>query len=385
MKIRKIASVGIAGGILAGLVAVAAPANADPVAAGYSLVGSDTIQDIANALVNGTTVTGVGVRVVSGGLSIGSFNAFGSPTIQPHALSPFFTRPGGSGAGIQALTASINNTPYGGSIDASTGNSIGIGGLVDIARSSAGPSSGTGTSADLLTFVPFARDLVEYAYRVDATADPTCATALSALTKAQLTAIYSAATPTTIAGCATAITPRLPQSASGTRKFFDGAIGVNNTTPGAAVPANDNTPNGPQENTGGQINNYEIIPFSAASWIAQSTGAAPNTIGTLDPNLHLGAVNGVVAISGTGTAMQGVPAAFNDTTFGRDTYLVVKTSRITSGSSDYDAALAALVNPTANSGSLTTFAHTTAGQVGSVKLKFGFQQPSTTNVKYGNS
>jgi hypothetical protein len=384
MQIRKIATIGIAGGLMAGLVAVATPATADPVAAGYSLVGSDTIQDVANALVNGTSVTGASVRISAGGYSLGSFNAFGSPTIQPKAGSPFFTRPSGSGQGILALTASINNAPYGGSTNAATGASTGIGGVVDIARSSAGPSTGTGTSADLLTFVPFARDLVEYAYRVDASADPTCPAALSTLSAAQLSAIYLASTPTTISGCAQPITPRLPQSGSGTRKFFTGAIGVSNTTPGAAVPAGDNALTGPQENTGGQISDYQIIPFSAASWIAQSTGAAPNTI-TSDPKLQLGAINGTVAISGSGLSMQGVPAAFNDGTFGRDTYLVVKTSRITSGSSDYDAALAALVNPTSASGSLTSFAHTLPTQVGSVKLKFGFQQPSTTNVKYGNS
>lgn len=368
MKVRKIASIGIATGVLAGLVAVATPATADPTAEGYVAVGSDTLQDSMNALVNGTSVTGADVRVAANGVHLGSFDAFGSAKIRTKFSGGYFTRPGGSGAGVNALLASINGTPL---------NGENLTGQVDIARSSSAPTTPNPNGA--IVYVPFARDAVAYAYRVPA-GDTACATALGGLTKAQLTALYSAATPDTTLCAGHSITPRLPQSNSGTRKFFTGAIGVSNTTPGAAVPTGDNQPTGPQENTGGQISDYQIIPFSAASWIAQSNGAAPNTIAS-DANLHLGAINGNLAYSVNGDgSLSPVAAAYNDTTFGRDTYLVVEYARVNPASPTYDPALATLVDSTKGVNSLVSF-NALATQPGAVKAKFGFRPPSTTAVQ----
>ena len=372
MKIRKIASIGLAAGLLAGLVAVASPASADPITSGYAAVGSDTLQDSVNALVNGTSVTGASVRVTANGVALGSFDAFGSAKIRTKSSGGYFTRPGGSGAGVNALLASMNGTLLNGET---------LTGQVDIARSSAKPA--TPDVNGVLLFVPFARDLVEYAYRVPAS-DTTCAATLGGLTKAQLTALYSAATPDTTLCPGQTITPRLPQSASGTRKFFTGAIGVSNTTPGAAVPAGDNLATGPQENTGGQIADYQIIPFSAASWIAQSNGAAPNTIAA-DTNLHLGAINGTPAYTGTGSNLVASAAAYADTTFGRDTFLVAEYARVNSADPKYDAALATLLDATKGNSSLTSFATALAGQPGSVKAKFGFLAPSTSVAQRSNS
>lgn len=369
MKVRKLASVGIATGLLAGLVAVATPASADPVTGGYAIVGSDTLQDSMNALVNGTSVTGANVRVAANGVNLGSFDAFGGAKIRTKVTGGYFTRPGGSGAGVNALLASINGTPL---------NGESLTGQVDIARSSSGPAAVNVNGA--IVYVPFARDAVAYAYQVPAT-DTACATALSSLTAAQLTAIYNAATPNTTL-CSTAITPRLPQSNSGTRKFFLKALGV--TTVGAAVPATDNQPTGQQENTGGQISDYQIIPFSAASWIAQSNGAAPNTIGAF-PTLKLGAVNGQLAYSGTGSNLSPVAAAYSDTTFGRDTYLVVEYARVNSADPKYDPALATLVDPSKGANSLVSFVTALAGQPGAVKAKFGFMAPSTTTPTRADS
>jgi len=159
---------------------------------------------------------------------------------------------------------------------------------------------------------------------------------------------------------------------------------VSNTTPGAAVPAGDNLPTGPQENTGGQIADYQIIPFSAASWIAQSDGAAPNTIAA-DTNLHLGAVNGTAAYTGTGSSLVPSAAAYADTTFGRDTFLVVEYARVNPADSKYDAALATLVDPTQASASLVSFGTALPSQPGSVKKKFGFLAPSTSVAQRANS
>ena len=189
MKFRKISSIGVAAGLLITGVALALPASADPVSPGYAAVGSDTLQDSMNALTNGTTVTGSSVRVGAAGNFLGNFDAFGSANIQTKAGAAFIVRPSGSGAGIDALRLSI-----------SSGS-----GLVDIARSSSGP--GTNANANgILLYVPYARDAVAYAYNGDAAA-------LGNLTKAQLTQIYSANTPTTINGVV--VKPRLPQSASG--------------------------------------------------------------------------------------------------------------------------------------------------------------------------
>lgn len=369
MHIRKIAALGVAAGIATGLVAAAVPASADPVTDGYAVVGSDTLQDSMNALVNGTAVTGATVRVSANGATLGSYDAFGAAKIRTKTTGGYFTRPGGSGAGISALLASINGTTLNGET---------LTGQVDIARSSSGPAVVNVNGA--LVFVPFARDAVAYAYQVPTT-DTACATALGSLTQAQLNALYNAATPNTTL-CSSPVTPRLPQSNSGTRKFFLKAIGV--TTVGAAVPSTDNQPTGPQENTGGQISDYQLIPFSAGSWIAQSNGAAPNTIAAY-PTLKLGAVNGQLAYSGTGSNLSPVAATYADTTFGRDTYLVVEYARVNATDPKYDAALAALVDPTKGSSSLVSFNTAFASQPGAVKAKFGFMAPSTTTPTRADS
>ena len=367
MKIRKIAALGVAAGVITALVASAVPATADPVTDGYAAVGSDTLQDSMNALVNGSTVTGSDVRVSAGGVSLGSFDAFGGAKIRTKQSGGYFTRPGGSGAGVNALRASI------------TGNALNgetLLGQVDIARSSSGPGANANANG-LLVYVPFARDAVAYAYRVPAS-DTACAAALANLTAAQISGLYSAATGNTTLCAGQTITPRLPQVNSGTRSFFLTAIGV--PTPGAAVPAGDNLATGPQENTGGQISDYQIIPFSGASWIAQSNGAAPNTIAS-DTNLHLGAVNGNLAYTGTGNNLVPNATTYSDTTFGRDVYLVVEYARINPSDPKYDSKLATLVDSTKAGNSLVSFVTALPTQPGAVKAKFGFRPPSTTAVQ----
>src|SRR5450830_1462060 len=355
MKVlNKFAVLGVTASLLAGGAMLAAPAYADPVTNGYVATGSDTLQDVMNALANGTTITGATVRATAAGNNFGSFDAFGSSTVQVKANGPYFTRPAGSGAGVTSLRASITGTAYGTTAAVITGQ-------VDIARSSSGPGTDASTTGQLL-YVPFARDAVAYAYKA---ADSASATVLSSLTTAQLTAIYSAATPTVISGVT--INPRLPQSASGTRKFFLGAIAV--STVGAAVPTTDNTATGPAENDATILGSNQIIPFSVASWVAQSNGAAPSTIGTT--GVLIGSPTGVAPFTGSGSALVANPAYYADLTWGRDTYLVVQNARLTSGDPLYDSKLAGLVT------SLTSYG-TFPSTPGAVKSKFGFQAPSTT-------
>lgn len=351
--LRKLAVLGATASLVAAGVLAAGTATAEPVSGSYVAVGSDTLEASMNALANGTSVTGATVRVAAGGNNFGNYDAFPTGSrIQTKPAGPFFVRPSGSGNGVTALRASITGNAWQGQT---------ITGQVDIARSSSGPGANANANG-LLAYVPYARDAVAYAYKA---ADSTAASVLANLTAAQLTAIYSASTPTTISGVT--ITPRLPQSGSGTRSFFLGAIGV--STPGAAVQSADNTTAGPAENDATVLGSNQIIPFSVANWVAQSNNVAVNTIGST--GVLLGSPLGVAPFTGSGTSLVANGAYYSDTTFGRDTYLVVEYARITSGSPTYDAGLASLVTQLVSYGALPS-------TPGAVKSRFGFRAPSST-------
>ncbi len=362
VKTKKAAALcAVVGVALAGLVVAAPAANADPVSNSYVLAGSDTLQDAANALANGTTITGVSVRVSSALGSIASYDAFGGAAIQTKSGGPYFARPAGSGDGVKALSRSIDGGQF--SVSGNLTPATAITGQVDIARSSSGPGANANTSGPL-AYIPFGRDAVSYAIA------PGTTTGLEQLSAAQLQQIYNC-TLTSVNGVA--ISPVLPQSASGTRKFFLAAIGV--TTPGACVnqstlPENDGT----VLSSAGQI-----IPFSVASWVAQKTGAAQNRTGTA----VLGSAEGAtVPYTGTGSSIVPNAAYYSDSTWGRDTYVVVEFARINTASPTYDAALAALVDPT-KAKSLTNFG-TLASTSGAVKTKFGFLAPSSSTIIRAN-
>ncbi len=362
MKLKRLVAVSTAlAAVVAGGV-VASAANAEVVSNSYVLVGSDTLQDASNALANGTRVTGSLVRVKANNETIGSFDAFPSSgvgsQIQTKPGGARFLRPSGSGNGVNALIASINTS------GSAKWNNVDITGQVDIARSSSAPKSADVDATNgKLAYIPFGRDAVSYIY--------TGGTAAWAnLSAAELKQIFEG-TLTTVDGVA--ITPRLPQSGSGTRSFFLSAIGV--TTPAASIDVNNTT----AENDASVLGANQIIPFSVASWTAQSTGSAPTTLnGT---SVVLGTpISGVAPVTGAGTAM--VPnSAFYSTAFGRDTYLVVERARITPSNPKYDAGLAALVDPT-KAASLTNSTASAASTPAAVKKKFGFLAPSTTAPTY---
>ena len=361
LNIKKPVVLGIVASLALGIFAAVPVAHAEPVSNSYVLAGSDTLQDSANALTNGTNVSGAFVRTTAGGASLGNYDAFGSALIQTKPAGPFFVRPAGSGDGRNALIASINVS------GTATWKGQTITGQVDIARSSSGPGSNANT-AGLLAYVPYARDAVSYAF-VGPAGD------LGALTTAQLKSIYESNTDVTIG--TTVVKPLIPQSASGTRTFFLGAIGV--TTLGSTVKDTVTaTVNTLPENDASVLTQVgQIVPFSAANWIAQSNRASGvNTI-PADASVVLGNLNGIAPFTGTGTAL--VPnTAYYATSFGRDTYMIVEYARINSADTKYDAKLAALVNP-ANATSLTNFSSSPASS-GAVKRKFGFLVASSTTV-----
>lgn len=355
MKIKKAAAVcAVVGTAVAGLV-LATPANADPVSNSYVLVGSDTLQDVSNALANGTQLTGPFVRSTTNLGAIGSYDAFGSAAIQTKTNGAYFARPAGSGDGVKALSRSIDGNPF--SVSGNTTPGVSISGQVDIARSSSGPGAAQNASGPL-AYVPFGRDAVSFAIA------PGTAAGLEQLSTAQLTQIYNCSL-TTVNGVA--VKPVLPQAASGTRKFFLSAIGV--TTPGSCVNASSLA-----ENDGTVITDPgQIIPFSVASWIAQKSGAAQDRTGTSTLGSALGST---APTTGSGTAIAPNPTYYNNATWGRDTYLVVEYARVDASSAKYDAGLAELVDAT-KAKSLANFG-TGPATAGAVKSKFGFLAPSST-------
>ena len=379
MKIKKAVALSTVLGVALAGIAFAAPSHADPVSGGYSITGSDTLQDAVNALVNGTRITGSLVRVTAGGNSVGNYDATGSTAIQLKASVAPVGRPSGSGDGKKSLSRSIDGGNW-----VKNGITSAISGQVDLARSSNGAGSGANGGVNEpsgpLTFIPFGRDAVSYAFKFGSGATLANTPGIDQLTAAQLTAIYGSATPVVLGS--TTVVPVLPQSTSGTRQFFLGAIGVTtpNGVPNAATSTtieNDATVLAPAANT------VQIIPFSAASWVAQANGATPvNTTGTVagvPSTSFLGAIGGIAPFTVASGSLVPNKPFYDSTVFGRDTYIIAGTAALAA-----DAALATLVDPT-NVRSLTYFGDSAAPSTSkAVKLKFGFLAPSSTTTFHTN-
>lgn len=325
---KKFAAAGAAALTIVGVAFGASPAMADPVPntdkRQLAGAGSDTTQHVMNAL--GNAITNANGKVIA------SWDAVGSPTIETKTGGPSFTRPNGSTNGLRALSASINNTVWGGT--------NALGGQVDFARSSSSPSA----SGSDLTFIPFARDAVSYAYADVAGAVP------SNLTTAQLKDIYLRNVTTyTVGGTTYNYVPVLPQAGSGTRSFFLSKLGLTEfqvSTIPSAIGGVD-----VQENDGTLITAPgQLVPFSVASWIAQDNGVTTNTLGTS----VLGSVNGVPAINASDELNTAFP-------FGRDVFNVVATADVTGTS-----AKAALIQDTFVDGTSSVC------QAGSIIATYGF-------------
>ncbi|MCX6498977.1 MAG: hypothetical protein NTU93_09265 [Arthrobacter sp.] len=326
MKLKSFQAIGavcasaLALGLISSAVATAEPSTPDRA---FAAVGSDTIQDVWNGLTNNGPVK-----------SVASYDAFGTPAqIVTKTGVTAFTRPNGSGAGVKALSASLNpgNHVY----KDSAGTSFTLKkNDVDIARSSSSPSV-AGTD---LTFLPFARDAVTVAYK-DAAGSPGAPLNLSTQ---QIANIFSCtagdgvtidgATGKPVLGTMT-FTPKLPQAASGTRGFFLKAIGVTPNT--SCIPDAEQTY---AENNGAAlVSDGDIVPFSAAQWIAQKNGAMTDSTAT---GQWLADIDGLHAVDpatsapalapGTLYGDAAVAPAGSKGTFARDTYNVVASTTQTS-------------------------------------------------------
>ncbi|KRC59506.1 hypothetical protein ASE19_00235 [Nocardioides sp. Root79] len=319
------------GGSIAALAAAAIavgsvlPAQADPTRP-YAAAGSDTIQDVWNALTNDGAASPFG-DIASYDAFDGSGVAADTVMIKPKTLAPWVTRPSGSGDGVKSLSASWNSANH-----IFKTKDLFTSSAIDFARSSGGPS----VSGSALTFIPFARDAVSIAF------NPTTGLTSLDLTTAQIKELYSGvddsanSVVTFVSGQpqinGVAVHPKLPQAASGTRKFFLAAAGVTalaSYVDGAATFG---------ENNGTFIpNDGDLVPFSAGQWIAQANGQIPGLENTTT-GLALAAINGQAAVNGTaptitpgalyGTATLGnytAPPATGVGAFSRDTYDVIPT------------------------------------------------------------
>jgi len=236
-------------------------------------VGSDTIQNVFDQFsvdYNHSLKTAAAPRLYSWDAVNPKTGAIGD-TIQDKSGSKNCknVRPNGSSGGIDAAAGGAL------ALNANTKDPAkgGTGFCTDFARSSrpaSQPADGN------VTFVPFALDAVTYATNAGSNAPANLSTA-------QLVKIYTCKVHTwnQVGGKSTkTIVAQLPQTASGTRKFFLTALGGGTTpiTPGPCVnnrPGENNPPpNGsfPEENEG--VNKFlkgpnVIFPYSVADYIAQ--------------------------------------------------------------------------------------------------------------------
>lgn len=358
MNKKKVIAAGAALGLAASLLVTMPAANAEPVGNGPVVVGSDTLQDVLNALTNGTTISGGNVRSTAGASFAASFDATGSVTIQTKSGGNRFGRPNGSGDGVKALSRSIDGGGYTSATVGSPTNVV-ITNQVDVARSSSGASV---VANGPLLYIPFGRDALSYAHSGGDNV------AFDNIDQATLKAIFEC-TVTQIGGVT--VTPVIPQTGSGTRADFLAKVGIG--TLGGCVEVG-------QEHDTKNLANGDPFPanavtaMSAAQWVAQNTGAGVDRRGA---GVKIGSpIAGTPAVTGTGASMVPNAAFYSNSTWGRDTYIVVEAARVTAGDAKYDPNLANLVsNATAKLGNTQS---TLPGQAGSVKKKFGFLAPSTT-------
>lgn len=241
-----------------------------------TLAGSDTTQDVMNAVVgdygdnleynNDPDNPADDRDILVNVLSVQS-SALVAPADEHCGAITWHTPPGagevaspnGSSNGRNALRNSVN-----------AGD-----GCVDIARSSAGPRA-IGPTGDLASFE-------YYAFGLDALGWSTASTLAPAnLTHAQLQGIFNCTFTNwnQVGGSNGQIQRYWPQSGSGTFQFAVSDLmgGVDpNTISSPTCPAVIVT----QENTGELIdtNNHEqtaVVPYSGANWVAQARGTAPD-------------------------------------------------------------------------------------------------------------
>jgi ABC-type phosphate transport system substrate-binding protein len=282
------------------LAVIAPMASADPTGSpafrNLAGVGSDTTQDVLNALSEVVTIGGT--------KQMGSYNASGSPaqvvTKDPAVVAGCTfqrTEIVGSGAGVSRLQDSLEG--------------VSRPGCLDFARSSANnaaanPSNPPGGPGQL-SYVPFAVDALTYVIRDDSPLP-------NNLSITDLRSIYDCALPTTD------VKPVIPQAGSGTRQFFLQQLGYTateitnfNATTHPCVTFNDSTGTPILENTGTLVTDpLNVAPYSVAQYLSQINRVIPDVHG----RTVLGLSNDIV------------PTQLNTAaTMKRDVYNVIPTNK----------------------------------------------------------
>ena len=235
----------------------AAPAFADPAGPkDLNGTGSDTTQDV---------MTGVASVVTN----LGNWDAVPAGS-NISIKGTTFARPIGSTEGVRALSASIRGQAF--------KTTVLPVGTLDWARSSALRSE-TGTQ---LTYIPFARDAVSIAFNTasDFPRDVNLGFAGQATNLFTLRNIYLGTVRTFIdsAGATVTIRPLLPQTGSGTRVYWVGVLGTDETALAGGGRATD-LGNTVQEHDGRFLTtDGDIAPYSVAQWLAQSNNASTNVV-----------------------------------------------------------------------------------------------------------
>jgi hypothetical protein len=340
--------------LVAGLVQRSRPVGADPAfPVSYVGVGSDTLQDVFNSYAgaepappatNAKLTTRLTSSAATGTKGVSSWDAApGSNCIATKLGGGAYDRPNGSGDGIAALS-NANNTPQptnwlgkGNCAPPATGSNVQ--GQIDFARSSRGP---TVTTNNALTYIPFSRDAVSYAYFDHGTGNA------SHLTTTDLFNLYNSGPQHLADANNDLVIPCITQAGSGTTKFFLQAIG---NVPAATANANSAlpapggcgtaNPSTLEENggntffgltTGSAVGTDYVVDFSVGSWISQANGVAVDRSNTArGGGVDLGNIDSI----GTAKPYDGVAPNENpdlpfyaSTTYGRNIYVVVPTGKI---------------------------------------------------------
>jgi len=339
---------------LASLASGGSTAHADPsFATSFAGVGADTGQDLFDAYSGadpapaptsgGSTsatkfYTPLSSSASTGDLTISSWDALpvGGVASQGYCVTtklggPSFDRPNGSTAGINALIDANNSTGWEAtqaSDPSCTNAPVSVVGQIDFARSARGPK----TTGGNLTFIPYARDAIAYAYYDDGDGN----TDLPDLTTAQLEAIYTSASGSASIGGDT-VDACLPTETSAVATNFEKAIGASATQAEAASTAS-GCGLSIQQNNGDQFYTFAstlpagtdaVIPFSVGSWISQNNGVALDLSATArTAGVTLGAANSVSPYEGTGTSLTPNPTYYSNALFGVSLYVVVPTTSI---------------------------------------------------------
>jgi hypothetical protein len=375
--------------------AFAIPAQAEPVAEKFAIVGSDTLEDVVSAMVNGTEASGAYVRSSSGyNNTAASFDATapGVPgasgiitTIMTKQGLARFGRPNGSGSGKNALTAQLDGTTFGqqvyvgGATTATTTNFTVPAGAIDIVRS----SSASTTAGSKFAQVPFGRDAISYVYDSASTAS-----GIDSMTTAALLDLINC----TDGALASGIKLKLPQPGSGTLSDFTKK--VNGTTTATtetvlAAAANKGCVIRGQEHDASGLAANIVMPMSVSRWIAMKNGLsiakyeATTVLGTM-----VAGTAPTVTVAATADAAAYIapnPDYYANSTWGRNTVLLVDARRLdTTNTQYYDAKLANLLNPAVS----TSLANMSVGgnlaTGGWVKKKFGFLPIADTTKFYTN-